>query len=415
MIAEIVSVGTELTTGMVTDTNSAWLSRRLAVLGVIVARHTTVGDDHEGLRAALRRAADESDLVIVNGGLGPTRDDLTRFALADVLGQPLEPHSEACEQIEAFFGRLGRCPSAADPVQAMIPRTATIIRNTVGSAPGIEAKVGTCRVLCLPGVPREMKRMFETTASGIRPRGDAGAAPVTIRSLHTFGAYEADLGRRIERFMEPGRNPAVGTTAADGVISVRIVARQTDEASAEALADQDERELRTILGDLVFGTGDDTLASVVARLLTERRLTISTAESCTGGLLAKRLTDIPGSSVYLLRGYVTYSNNSKTELLGVPVELLEAHGAVSEDVARAMAAGCRRRSGTDLAVSITGIAGPTGGSAEKPVGLIYIGLADTSGVEVRRCQFGSHLPRSAIRDRTCKTALNMVRLRLTHA
>ena len=199
------------------------------------------------------------------------------------------------------------------------------------------------------------------------------------------------------------------------MISVRIVARQTDEASAEALADQDERELRTILGDLVFGTGDDTLASVVARLLTERRLTISTAESCTGGLLAKRLTDIPGSSVYLLRGYVTYSNNSKTELLGVPVELLEAHGAVSEDVARAMAAGCRRRSGTDLAVSITGIAGPTGGSAEKPVGLIYIGLADTSGVEVRRCQFGSHLPRSAIRDRTCKTALNMVRLRLTHA
>ena len=412
MIAEIISVGTELTTGMVTDTNSAWLSRRLAEVGVTVAQHTTVGDDRETIGAVLRRAADEFDLVIVNGGLGPTRDDLTRFALADVLGQPLEPHREAREQIEAFFARLGRRPSTADPVQAMIPRTAAIIQNTVGSAPGIEAKVGKCRVFCLPGVPREMRRMFEAVAVRICPGGDAGAEPVVLRSVHTFGAYEADLGRRIERFMEPGRNPAVGTTASDGVITVRIVARETTEASAEALADRDERELRTTLGDLVFGTGDDTLASVVARLLTERRLTISTAESCTGGLLAKRLTDIPGSSVYLLRGYVTYSNESKIELLGVTPESLETHGAVSEEVARAMAARCRTRSATDLAVSITGIAGPTGGAAEKPVGLVYVGLADTSGVTVRRCRFGSHLPRDAIRDRTCKTALNMVRLRL---
>ncbi len=412
MNAEIISVGTELTTGVVTDTNSAWLSRRLAELGVTVARHTTVADDRECLGEAMRSAAGRCELVIVNGGLGPTRDDLTRFALADVLGQPLEPNRKAQEQIEALFMKMGRRPSKADPVQAMIPRAATIIENAVGTAPGIEARVSGCRVFCLPGVPREMMRMFEEAADRISAEG--GVAPVAIRALHTFGSYEADLGRRIDRFMEPGRNPAVGTTAAEGVISVRIVARETEGASARVLADRDEREIRAILSDLVFGTGSDTLALVVAQLLTKRRLTISTAESCTGGLLAKHLTDIPGSSEYMLRGYVTYSNESKTELLGVPVELLETHGAVSEEVARAMAAGCRARSGTDVAVSTTGIAGPTGGTAEKPVGLVYIGLAHGDEVEVRRCRFGSHLPRDAVRDRTCKTALNLMRLRLTN-
>ncbi|MFH0983055.1 MAG: competence/damage-inducible protein A [Planctomycetota bacterium] len=414
MIAEIISVGTELTTGAVTDTNSAWLSRRLADLGVTVMRHVTVDDDRARLGEAMASAAGRADAVIVNGGLGPTRDDLTRFALADVLGQPLERSAEAQAQIEALFTRMGRRPSATDPVQALIPRGAAVIENAIGTAPGIEALVGDCRVFCLPGVPREMQRMFEEVAVRLRAAHVAGTGTIAIRALHTFGAYEADLGRRIERLMEPGRNPAVGTTASDGVISVRIVARGTDPAEAQALADQDEQAVRGILGDLIFGTGDDTLASVVARQLTERRLTIATAESCTGGLLAKMLTDVSGSSAYFLRGHVTYSNEAKVELLGVPAGLLDAHGAVSEEVARAMAVGCRERSRTDLAVSITGIAGPTGGSATKPIGLVYIGLADAAGVEVKRCRFAPHLAREAIRDRACKTALSMIRLRLTN-
>ncbi|MCK4660158.1 MAG: competence/damage-inducible protein A [Phycisphaerae bacterium] len=410
MIAEIISVGSELTTGMVTDTNSAWLSRKLAELGIMVARHTTVSDDRESLREAMQASSNRSDVVIINGGLGPTRDDLTRYALAEVLGQPLESHPQAQKQIEAFFVKLGRPPSAADHVQALIPKTAAILENTIGTAPGIEARVGKCRLFCLPGVPREMKRMFWELAARMAPQGQPPRPPVVIRSLHTFGSYEADLGRRIEHFMTPGRNPAVGTTASDGIISIRIVAQDTSQTPAEVPAGRDERKLREVLGDLVFGAGDDTLASVVACLLTDRRLTISTAESCTGGLLAKNLTDIPGSSVYMIRGYVTYSNESKIELLGVPVELLQAHGAVSAEVARAMAVGCRRRSGTDLAVSTTGIAGPGGGTVEKPVGLVYIALADRNGVEVRQCRFGAHLPRAVIRGRACKTALNMVRL-----
>jgi nicotinamide-nucleotide amidase len=413
MIAEIISVGTELTTGAVTDTNSAWLSRRLAEIGLTVVRHVTVDDDRQRLGEAIQAAAGRADIVIVNGGLGPTRDDLTRFALGDVSGQPLELCPEAQAQIEARFARMGRRPSESDPVQALIPRGATIIENPVGTAPGIETQIGSCRVFCLPGVPREMQRMFEAVAAQIRADARACREAIAIRALHTFGSYEADLGRRIERFMEPGRNPAVGTTASEGVISVRIVARAEDTNAAETLADQDERELRAILGDLVFGTGEDTLMSAVARLLTERRLTIATAESCTGGLLAKQLTDISGSSAYFLRGYVTYANEAKVELLGVPAALLEAHGAVSEEVARAMAAGCRERSRSDLAVSITGIAGPTGGTAVKPVGLVYLGLADAGGVEVKPCRFAPHLPREALRDRACKTALNMVRLRLT--
>ena len=412
MIAEIISIGTELTTGMVTDTNSAWLARRLGEFGAAVTRHTTVGDDRAGLCGAIKSAAARAELLILNGGLGPTRDDLTRFALADALGQPLESDRQAQEQIEAFFEKMGRQMSEPNLVQALIPRTATVIENPLGTAPGLEARIGECQVVCLPGVPREMQRMFEEVASRLCAAGGADIAPVVIRLLHTFGSYEADLGRTIERFMEPGRNPAVGTTATDAVISVRIVACATERASAVVLADRDEREIRALLGDLVFGTGENTLESVAARLLTERRLTISTAESCTGGLLAKRLTDISGSSAFVLRGYVSYSNESKTELLGVGEELLAAHGAVSEEVARAMATGCRARSGADLAVSTTGIAGPTGGSADKPVGLVYIGLADAGGVEVRRCRFGSYLPRSAIRDRTCKTALNLIRLRL---
>ncbi|MCP4591114.1 MAG: competence/damage-inducible protein A [bacterium] len=412
MNAEIISVGTELTTGAVVDTNSAWLSQRLVALGVTVVRHTTVCDDQVRLRDAIRRAADSVDLVMVNGGLGPTRDDLTRFALAEAMECPLEPHAEARRQLESLLARMERPCTEANLIQTQIPRHADIVENPVGTAPGIRAQVGSSLVICLPGVPRELKVMFSSLETTIRTGVGTTGAALAVRSLHTFGSYEADLGARIERFMTPGRNPAVGTTASGGVISIRIVARESDQAAADALADRDERDLRMLLGSLVYGAGAGTLESVVARLLNEGSLTVSTAESCTGGLLAKRLTDVSGSSAYLLRGYVTYSNLSKTELVGVPARLIEAHGAVSDPVARAMASGCRAQARSDWAISTTGIAGPGGGSTEKPVGLVYIALADAHGVQVQRCRFGAHLGREGIRDRTCKTALDYLRRRL---
>jgi nicotinamide-nucleotide amidase len=300
--------------------------------------------------------------------------------------------------------------SEANRVQALLPRGCTPLENAVGTAPGIAARRGECHIFCLPGVPSEMKRMFE---DHLRSPISAGgtAEPLVVRALHTFGSAEAEVAQRIEHLMRPGRNPAVGTTASDAVISVRIVARAEGDASAEALADRDVAEVRGLLGDLIFGAGEDTLATAVARRLVARRETVSTAESCTGGLLAKCLTDISGSSAYFLRGYITYANDAKIELVGVPQELIEREGAVSAEVARAMAEGCRLRARSDYALSITGIAGPTGGTTEKPVGLVFVGLADSAGSEVKQCLFGAHLSREAIRDRACKTALNMLRLR----
>jgi nicotinamide-nucleotide amidase len=409
MIAELLSIGTELTTGVITDTNSSWLSRHLAELGMAVTRHVTLSDDRADIHRAIADAAARCELLIVTGGIGPTADDLTRFGLADALATTLEENAEALEQIRGFFARWGREMSAANRIQALLPRGSSPLENATGTAPVMVAPLGDCRIICLPGVPSEMKRMFDDHVAPALAALDARPV-IVIRALHTFGAAEAEVAQRIEHLMRPGRNPAVGTTASDAVISVRIVARAEAGEAADVLADQDQAEVAGLLGDLVFGRAEETLATAVARLLIERRATVSTAESCTGGLLAKLLTDVPGSSAYFLRGYVTYANEAKIELVGVPAELIHEHGSVSEPVARVMAHGCRERSGSDFALSVTGVAGPTGGSAEKPVGLVYIGLADAAGVEVKRCLFGAHLSRESIRDRTCKTALNMLRL-----
>lgn len=427
MKAIIISCGTEIVTGQSVDTNSAWLSERLTLLGIEVVAHVSVGDDLEWLTESIRRAHEESDLVIITGGLGPTRDDLTREALATAIHRSLRENREALAQIERFFRRWQREMPESNKVQALIPDGCDIITNLRGTAPGIafwnvntagnaDAAASPLKkeefsgVVALPGVPGEMKPMFETY---VEPRLRAtSSACVITRRLLCFGISEARLGETIADLMERGRNPLVGTTASGAILTIRILARGADAKSAEKMLAADCVEIRRRVGSVLFGEEDETLQGCVAKLLNGKKATVATVESCTGGLLAKMLTDVSGSSIYFLEGFVTYSNESKTRRLSVPREVVERHGAVSEEVARLLAQNARGLAGSDYALSTTGIAGPGGGSSEKPVGLVYIGLADGRGAEVRRLLIGDHLSREEIRDRACKHGLNMLRLRL---
>lgn len=412
MDAVILSIGTELMTGWKVDTNAAWLSTKLTRLGARVVGHVTVGDDVSEIRAMLVRALEASEVVITTGGLGPTPDDLTRQALAEAIDQPLEENAEAMGQIRALFERWQRPMSEPNKIQAMIPKGCEVIRNERGTAPGIRYRRSNVRLFALPGVPGEMKAMFETGVAPVIKELTGGARTHEAR-LVCFGVSEAKLGELLRDLMIRDRNPLIGTTASRGVLTVRVIGYGKDEAEAGSLVAVDLAEIQRRLGSAVFGEGDDSLESVVGRLLTKHGCTVATAESCTGGLLAKRLTDVPGSSAYFLRGYVTYSNQAKNDLLGVSPDLIAAHGVVSEPVSRAMASGCRTLAGTDFALSITGIAGPSGGKPpDKPIGLVYVGLTDAAGAEVKRLLLGDHLSRTEIRDRACSAALNMLRLRL---
>lgn len=412
MDAAIISIGTELTTGQNVDTNSAWLAAELTELGAAVVGHQTVGDDVGRIQAAIQRALDQADFVVLTGGLGPTPDDLTREALARAIGQPLEKSSEALTQISSFFQRLQRPMPESNEVQAMLPRGCELLTNPRGTAPGIHHFHDETHLYALPGVPAEMKAMFSRSIASLLMAVPGDRFPREVL-LRCFGISEAKVGELLRDLMVRDRNPLVGITASEAVISIRVLGLGRDTAETRELVDADASEIRRRLGQAVFGEGDESLESAVATLLVARGQTIATAESCTGGLLAKSLTDIPGSSDYFLRGYVTYSNESKEQLLNVPAKLMAEHGAVSEDVARAMASGCRTAAGSDLALSVTGIAGPGGAQPpDKPVGLVYFGMVHAGGVEVTRALIGDHLIRREVRGRACKTALNLLRLHL---
>ncbi len=406
--AWIVSVGSELTLGQTVDTNSAWLSAELARLGVRTDRHLTVADDLSAVCEALSQAAQAAEVVLVTGGMGPTDDDLTRQALAEAAGVPLELHTDSVEQIQAFFTARGRTMAARNKSQAMFPRGATPIENTCGTAPGISMTLHGTPVFVMPGVPFEMKRMFRRDiAARVRTGG------VILSSvLHCFGMGESDLAEKISDLMQRGRNPEIGTTANLGVIGIRINATADSEDAARRMLADAESELRRRLGPHLFGRDEDTLASVVGALLVERRRSLSIAESCTGGLIAELVTDVPGSSAYFVGGAVTYSNAMKTSLLGVDHDLIALHGAASEPVAEAMARGAAAKFDTDYAVAVTGIAGPAGGTPQKPVGLVFVAIADRKSATVRRLQLGSDAPREIVRRRAAMSALNLLRLRI---
>ena len=410
MRSEIIAIGTELTTGQSLDTNSQWLSQQLATLGIDVGFHTTISDVLADHLAAFRIACDRADLVVMSGGLGPTQDDLTREALAAVAGVPLVEDLGSLAHIEAMFARRNRVMSARNRVQALFPQGAEPLPNPVGTAPGIWLKVDRAHVACLPGVPHEMKLMFqEQVVPRLRELGFAGRVQVH-RKINLFGKGESEVEAQAMDLTARGRVPDVGITAHDSTISFRISATGETEDEARLIMEPTARLIYERFGSLVVGEERDDVPQATVFQLASHHATLATAESCTGGIIAQMITSIPGVSPYYLGGAVSYSNHAKAELLGVPPELIEAHGAVSPQVAAAMANGARTRLGADIGLATTGVAGPSGGTAEKPVGLVYLGLATAKGTETRRLDIGSDQPREIIQRRASKAALNWVRL-----
>jgi nicotinamide-nucleotide amidase len=412
MKAEIISIGSELVSGQGLDTNSQWLSRELGSVGIPVAYHTTIGDQLEDHLLAFRLAAGRAGLVLVSGGLGPTQDDLTREALALAAGVVLKEDPASLEAIAAMFARRNRPMAERNRVQALFPEGSEPLPNRVGTAPGIGMEIGGAWFACLPGIPSEMRVMFhEQVVPRLRARGWIQRI-IVHRKINLFGRGESDIEAQALDLTARGRVPEVGITAHDATISFRITGEGVTEDEARAQTDATAALIYQRFGDLVLGEGTTDVPDAVAAQLARTGATLATAESCTGGLIAHLLTAIPGISTYYLGGVVSYSNEAKADLLGVPRELIAAHGAVSPEVARAMAEGARARFRSDLALSATGVAGPTGGSPEKPVGRVYLGLATPSGVDSRQLDVGPEQPRDIIQRRSAKMALNWVRLAL---
>ncbi len=395
--------------GQTVSTNASYLSERLLSIGIPVVSSYTIGDDIDAIVRSFNLASSDAELVLATGGLGPTDDDVTRRALAKFLGVELQLQNELLQKIQNFFTNRNLQMSEKNKIQAYIPAGAKALVNSFGTAPGIMAEVNGKLLVALPGVPSEMKHMFEESVLPELQRL-AGGQAVVVRKLRCFGTGESNIAELLGPLMQRGRNPLINCTAKHGIITLTINATAEDKDTARQMAEKDVKSLRGRLGKLVYGTEEQTLAEVVGKKLSHQKKTIAVAESCTGGCLAKLLTDIPGASGYFTHGWVTYSNGAKTSELGVGADLIEKYGSVSEQVACAMAQGARKKARTDFAIGITGIAGPSGATEQKPVGLVYISVDSDNECESKRCLF-SH-DRAFIRLRAAQTALNMLRLKL---
>ncbi len=436
MNAAILSIGDELVLGQNLDTNAQYLSRHLVSIGCHVVRHQTVGDDERAIHSAIDCARSVADVILITGGLGPTADDLTRHAIASVMKVELKLDSAWLDHVRAFFAGLGREMPESNRIQAMIPEGAKLIWNHNGTAAGIRATLNgsatggastassdsrKVELFAMPGVPKEMKLMLERDVLPVLAKMSGGRT-IASRALHSFGAGESTVAELLGDLMKRDRNPTVGTTVSSGIVTIRINARaEHPDAARKSLADT-ESAVRAKLGDLIWGSDDQTLPEVVADLLRHgladtiqadegtEATTVSTAESCTGGLLAQYLTSVPGSSTYFHQGWVTYTNLSKTMCLNVDPHIIERNGAVSEPTVRAMAEQARALADSDIGIAISGIAGPGGATHDKPVGTVFIALAAPRHTVARRFVFPGD--RATIRDRAAKTALAMLRFHL---
>ena len=410
MNVEIVNTGSELMLGRVLNTHQQFLCRRLADLGHVVTRQVAIADTGSEIQNAVREALSRADLVITTGGLGPTSDDITRELIAELLGKKLIENKEVLTHIENFFAKRGRPRPAKTSVETFVPEGAIVFLNQFGTAPGLAMKIGNPKwLVMLPGPPRELRPMFDNQIAPLLKREFADEIFI-CRTILTTGIGES----RVQEFLEVDFQPLVqrgleiGYCARPGAVDVRLTA---SGATAEKLVAEAEAVVQKILGESIFGRDDEEIESVVVKLLTQKRKTLALAESCTGGLIANRITDVPGASEVFLGGVVSYANAAKEKFLSVRAETLQSHGAVSEAIAREMALGAKEKFNSDFAIAVTGIAGPSGGTAEKPVGTVFIALASASGVEVKK--FLNVWERATFKQVTATQALEWLRRTLS--
>lgn len=373
MKTAILSVGTEILFGQIVNTNTVYLSQQMNMLGFDVMYHYTVGDNPKRVEEMIDLAFQDCDLILTTGGLGPTQDDLTKEVACKALDDTLVMMDDVLEEITKYFKTLGREMTENNKKQAIMPSRATVFHNDAGTAPGFALeKDGKC-IICMPGPPREMKRMFQKSVVPFLQSMIDGA--LYYRQIRFFGIGESMLETQLLDLIDNQTDPTLATYAKEGECSLRIASKRATEEDAEHAVDEMLEKVKERVGHYIYSCDDEELAQVVADRLMEQGLTLSSAESCTGGMFASTMTDIPGISQCFDRGLVTYSNQAKVEELGVSAETLEKFGAVSEETALEMVEGLKRVSGSDVCISVTGIAGPGGGSEEKPVGLVYIGFS----------------------------------------
>ncbi|EGD47265.1 competence/damage-inducible protein CinA [Ruminiclostridium papyrosolvens DSM 2782] len=405
MKAEILAVGTELLMGQIVNTNAQYISSKLPEAGVGVYYHSVVGDNPDRLEDSLKLALERCDIVITTGGLGPTQDDLTKETISRVCGKKLVIHEESLNKIKNYFSRLGRQMTPNNEKQAYMPEGCIVLKNNNGTAPGCIIEMGEKAVIMLPGPPVEMKPMFlDYVMPYFKNKGAYSLKSVILR---VFGIGESAMETKIMDLIDGQTNPTIATYAKEGEVTIRITASVPMGQSAEQILMPVVNEIKRRTGENLYSDKDETLDSVAAGLLFENNITIATAESCTGGLISEMLTDVPGISKVFMGGAVTYSNEAKMEYLGVKEQTLKAHGAVSRETAAEMAEGIRKRLKTDIGISVTGIAGPGGGTDEKPVGLVYVGLSSEGGTITKELRLSGN--RKKIRTITALNVFDLIR------
>ena len=409
LTAEIICVGTELLMGQVLNTNEHYIASRLAEAGVALNHSSVVGDNPQRLKELLELAKSRADIIIMTGGLGPTDDDLTKETVSAVFGKKLVFHSECMDKMVSYLKESGKNLTKNNEKQAYLPEGCIVVENNNGTAPGCIIEADEKAAIMLPGPPREMVPMFnETVLPYLKKKS---TAVLYSRVLRLFGIGESRAAAMCDDIIKSQTNPTIAPYAKEGEVTFRVTASADSEGEAKLLVDKTCEVMYDRLGDYIYGEGDATsLAEVLVKALKEKSMTVSTAESCTGGLIGKMITEVSGASEVYGFGFVTYANEAKMQLLGVRSETLEKYGAVSEETAKEMAEGARKVSKSDIAVSVTGIAGPTGGTAEKPVGLVYIGVSDKNGTEAFR--FLQHGDRERVRNKSALCALDIVRRRI---